>query len=177
MDYRVATVEDAETIASIHARSWVETYRGIFSDKYLDDEVWAERSASWLERLTNPMPNQHTLVAVENGDICGFICAFGNQHPQWGTFIDNLHVASAHQRQGIGIILMRMAAEWSMQTYPDNGMYLEVLEDNHGARGFYQRLGATHHETNLWQPPGGGDKVHDLLFVWESLKEWSASCR
>lgn len=177
MNYRPAKPDDAEAIATLHAQSWVDTYRGIFSDKYLDEEVWAERKLSWAERFADPASNQYVLVATEkdpseNEDIAGFICVFGNQHAQRGTFVDNLHVANAHQKKGIGKALMQMAAEWSMQTYADQGMYLEVLEGNHGARDFYARLGATHQETNLWQPPGGGAKVKDMIFIWERIEDF-----
>lgn len=181
MNYRVASPDDAEAIAKLHAQSWVDTYRGMMSDDYLDNEVWTERKSSWAERFTSPAPNQYVAVATEvdnSGaeDIAGFICAFGNHHDRWGTFVDNLHVADDHQSRGIGKAFMLMAAQWSMQTYPDNGMYLEVLEENHGARRFYKRLGATHQETNLWQPPGDGGKVKDMLFVWEKVEDFIAIC-
>ncbi|MGF1761717.1 GNAT family N-acetyltransferase [Photobacterium sagamiensis] len=170
MKYRIATLKDAEKIADLHARSWRESYRDIFPDSFLDKDVWDDRKACWLARLAKPKYNQHVVVVMDNDIICGFVCAFGNEDPNWGTFIDNLHVSRSYKGKGVGKSLMRMVAKWSMDNFPNEGLYLEVLEDNITARGFYDALGATHQETRLWQPPGSTRKVNDLLYVWKSIE-------
>lgn len=171
MNCRIATLNDSEQIAELHAQSWRESYRGIFPDSFLDKTVWTDRKNCWLERLTKPKPNQYVVVVIDNKTLIGFICAFGNQDPIWGTFIDNLHVSSSHKGQGIGKVLMHKVAKWSMENYPDDGIHLEVLEENSGARGFYESLGAIHHETRLWQPPSSTRKVNELLYIWKSLEQ------
>jgi GNAT superfamily N-acetyltransferase len=168
MLYRIANIDDLEALARLHAESWRNSYRGIFSDGFLDNEVWTDRKQSWTNRLSSPKFNQHVLVAIDNNEICGFICAFGDENIQWGTLIDNLHVLKIAQGRGIGKQLMYLIAQWADEAFEHKGMYLEVLEDNLNARHFYHRIGAKHQETNLWQPPGSNTKVNELLYVWES---------
>jgi ribosomal protein S18 acetylase RimI-like enzyme len=168
MQYRVANINDLENLAKLHAESWRKTYRGIFSDEFLDNDVWEERKSSWASRLSSPKNNQHVLIATDKNEICGFICAFGNESSKWGTFIDNLHVSKSVQGKGIGKQLMYLIAQWADELFEHKGVYLEVLEDNLNARSFYDRIGAKHQETNLWQPPGSNEKVNDLLYIWES---------
>ncbi|WP_028024144.1 GNAT family N-acetyltransferase [Enterovibrio calviensis] len=168
MQYRVAKINDLESLAKLHAESWRESYRGIFPDDFLDNDVWEERKNSWAKRLASPKSNQYVLLAIENNEVCGFICAFGNESSKWGTFIDNLHVAKSTKGKGVGKQLLHLTAKWADEAFEHKGVYLEVLEDNSAARGFYHRLGAKHQETNLWQPPGGNETVNDLLYVWES---------
>ena len=168
MQYRVANFNDIRDLAKLHAESWRDSYRGIFPDDFLDNEVWDEREKSWGSRLSSPKHNQRVLIATDNDEICGFVCAFGNESPKWGTFIDNLHVSKTAQGKGVGKQLMYLIAEWADQLFDHKGVYLEVLEGNLNARSFYHRIGAKHQETNLWQPPGSNETVNDLLYVWES---------
>lgn len=168
MHYRVANITDLENLAKLHAESWRESYRGIFSDKFLDKDVLEDRRNYWINRLSSPKKNQFVMIAVDNNGIAGFICAFGNESPTWGTFIENLHVSKSAQGRGIGKQLMYSAAKWADEIFDHKGVYLEVLEGNLNARNFYHCIGAKHQETNLWLPPGSNDKVNDLLYVWES---------
>lgn len=167
MDIRPAGREDAEAIARLHAESWRIAYRGIFRDEFLDGDVFADRSAVWRRRLSAPEKNQLVLVAEAQGELCGFVCAYGNEDSEYGTFIDNLHVRADRKRSGIGKRLMQAVAIWSRQNYPDSGIYLSVLEPNIPARRFYEALGATNAESRLWEPPGGGEVV-DLRYTWSA---------
>ncbi|MGJ8646471.1 MAG: GNAT family N-acetyltransferase [Marinomonas colpomeniae] len=168
MKYRVADIKDLEGLITLHADSWRESYRGIFSDQFLDNDVWEDRKQFWVNRLSTHKSNQYVLVAIDNDEICGVICALGNESAQWGTFIDSLHVSKSAQGKGIGKQLMYLMAKWADESFEHKGVYLEVLEDNSNARGFYHRIGAKHQETNLWQPPGSNDKLNDLLYVWKN---------
>ena len=170
MKYRVANINDLDRLAQLHAESWRASYRGIFPDKYLDNDVWDERKKYWANRLCSPKHNQCVFIAINNNEIVGFICAFGNESDKWGTFIDNLHVATTTQGKGIGKQLMYLVAQWADDSFDNKGVYLEVLEDNLKARKFYHSIGARHQETNLWQPPGGNKSVNDLLYVWDNTQ-------
>ena len=168
MQYRTAELSDLHDLSRLHAQSWRDTYRGIFTDHFLDNDVWQEREQVWLARLSEPKHNQKVLLAYDGNELCGFICAFGDESAQWGTFVDNLHVAKTAQGKGVGKQLLHMVANWADTLFTHKGLYLEVLEDNTNARDFYHRLGAKHQETNLWQPPGSDNKIKDLLYVWDN---------
>jgi len=171
MQFRIAHINDLESLAKLHAESWRESYRGIFPDNFLDNDVWEERRSFWEGRLSSPKENQRVLIATKDNQICGFICAFGNENSKWGTFVDNLHVSKSSQGNGVGKQLMYLIAKWADELFENKGLYLEVLEDNFNARSFYHRIGAKHQETNLWQPPGSDEKINDLLYVWESNQQ------
>lgn len=168
MQYRDANLNDVEALADLHAKSWRDSFRGIFADEFLDGGVWDDRRSVWSERLSTPKPNQRVIVASDHGEICGFICAYGNESLKWGTFIDNLHVSTEIQGRGVGKHLMYLIGKWIEESFDHKGIYLEVLEANLQARNFYHRIGARHEETNLWLPPGSHEKVNDLLYVWEN---------
>ena len=140
--YPTARPEDGERVAQLHADSWRRTYRGMFSDAYLDGDLDGERREVWLARLARPADNQFVCLAVTGAELAGFVCVFGADDPQWGSLIDNLHVARAHQKTGIGAALMGRAARWLERVYADRGVYLWVLEGNRAARRFYHALGA-----------------------------------
>ena len=83
MMYREAKNKDAEQLATVHANSWRSTYRGLFSDEFLNNGVFENRCSVWNERLNKPSNNQLVLVAEENNKIIGIICVYGNDDVQY----------------------------------------------------------------------------------------------
>lgn len=168
--FRSANPSDEAAIARLHAQSWQKHYRGIFSDDYLDREVVQERAAVWADRFANPQANRHIIVA-ENGDVlCGFACIEANEDPTFGSLLDNLHVSSEVQGQGIGVQLIQRAAQWAESAEPNCGFYLWVLEDNHSARKFYEAMGAINQETVPHENPGGNTSMV-CRYIWKECGE------
>jgi ribosomal protein S18 acetylase RimI-like enzyme len=165
IEYRSATPSDAEAVARLHAQSWRENYRGAFLDAFLDGDLPGERLRAWRERLDRPATNQFVQVAVGGTNLAGFICAYADHDPEWGSFIDNLHVAQAFKRSGVGSILMRQAAAWLVAQHPDRGIYLLVLEANLSARRFYERLGGTNAGVSTMETHGGA-MVRSCRYAW-----------
>jgi ribosomal protein S18 acetylase RimI-like enzyme len=169
MTFEPASTQDIERIAQLHAQSWKTAYRGILSDEYLDHRVEADRLTVWHERLTNPAPNQYTLVAEEGGELRGFVCAFGNKDERWGTYIDNLHVRPDLKGRGLGRQLMQQVAHWSAKTFAQPKIHLLVLEDNHPAKAFYDRVGGQCQETFTELGHDGLD-IRVCRYVWERFE-------
>jgi GNAT superfamily N-acetyltransferase len=163
--YRVATVDDVDGIAALHASSWRRTYRGSFPDAFLDGDLAAERRGVWRERLGRQRADQFVCVAVVEGQVAGFVCAYGGEDPRWGSLIDNLHVAPDHRREGVGCALMRRAGAWLASSYGGCGVYLWVLEANTGARRFYERVGALDAGTEEVENPSGAT-ARSCRYVW-----------
>lgn len=165
IEYRTAGPSDCEAVASLHAQSWRESYRGSFTDDFLDGDLVGERTRAWRERLDRPARNQLVQLAVEGDSLAGFVCVYGAHDPQWGSFVDNLHVAAAYKRRGVGSSLMRQAGAWLAERYPDRGAYLLVLEVNAPARRFYERLGGRNAEVSTMETHGGA-VVRSCRYTW-----------
>lgn len=162
---RVATIEDAEGVARLHADSWRRTYRGMMRDEFLDGDLVQERLSAWRERLQSPAPNQLIVVAEASGVIQGFICVFGDDDARWGSLIDNLHVRQEVQTKGIGRQLMREAAAWVTLNYPRCGLYLWVMQANDNAQRFYERLGGSNEGGEVRENAERG-AAHVFRYAW-----------
>ena len=176
IEYRPAKPPDSEAVAFLHAHSWRENYRGAFSDAFLDGDLPEERLRVWRERLGRPPGNQFVRLAVDGANLVGFVCAYGAHDLQWGSFVDNLHVATASKRNGIGSSLLRQAGAWLADRYPDLGVHLLVLEANSSARRFYERLGAQNAGISSMETHGGA-LVRSCRYTWPRAELLSASFR
>ena len=166
MHLRRATAADAAAIAALHAASWRHAYRGAMSDEYLAGDIVSDRNTVWSERLGHPNPSQYVVVAEASGQIVGFACAYAAEHLEWGSLLDNIHVAHSFHRKGIGALILRNVASWCVAVAPECPLYLWVLQTNARAQAFYQRLGAVNAGQDVWVPPGGG-AVARYRFAWE----------
>ena len=167
LNIRPAKLSDLSNIATLHAQSWRENYYPVLAEEYLASNIFAEREAVWQAGLSSPKPNQLVLVAEIDGDFCGFICAFGENHPKFGTIIDNLHVKAGSKGQGTGSHLLAATARWADKNYQQHDLYLEVLECNPKAMGFYQAKGAKHIASAIWQTPCNNQAV-EFIYSWGS---------
>ena len=163
--FRDATIADADTIAWLHTESWRRTYRGMMTDAFLDGGALENRRQVWHERLTTARADQCVRIAEDASSLIGFVCVFAGQDPVWGSYIDNLHVAYAHHRSGVGRALMQQAGQWLSGVRPDEGVYLWVMEANAPARAFYERLGAANAGTIDLTDPGGGH-APNCRYTW-----------
>ncbi len=168
MKFQDAGVADASRIAALHAASWRRAYRGMLSDDYLNGDILSERTKVWTDRLTTPKPKQRVLLAEIAGQLAGFACAFGSEDPSLGTLLDNLHVSHEFQRRGIGAKLMSEIASWCQAQFAGEGIFLWVLEPNWPARQFYEQLGATKVDEDVWSSPDGGS-LTSLCYAWNDL--------
>lgn len=169
IQYRVAELEDALNIALLHARSWQRYYRGIWDDAFLDGPVLENRKQTWTKRLSKPADNQFIMLAESSDELVGFVCMYADEDAQYGALLDNLHVSSTLQGQGIGKALMQQAAAWLYERNPRAIFYLWVLKGNEAAQQFYNHLGGENKELVSIQNPDGN--FNDCYrYVWRDLK-------
>ncbi|GAA1677724.1 hypothetical protein GCM10009745_21480 [Kribbella yunnanensis] len=150
----MATVDDAEQVAALHADSWRRHYRGAYADTFLDGDIESDRRKVWTERLAVPAHTE-TMLAEESGQLIGFVHVMLDKDPLWGSLVDNLHVSTARRGSGIGGRLLRHAASAVEQRAASRAMYLWVLEQNFAAQGFYRANGGEAVGSAPVPPPGG----------------------
>jgi GNAT superfamily N-acetyltransferase len=164
-----AVADDADDIAALHAASWRATYRGILPDDFLDRQALDNRLRTWRQRMGTPPPTQIVLKAVDASGLCGFACLFLDADQQWGTLLDNLHVAPGRTGTGIGWFLLDASFARLRQERPEAPwLHLWVFEANAGARRFYECHGAdaVERETVEVLP---GISVPAVRYVWRAL--------
>lgn len=164
IEFRQASPADATTIAQLHALSWQSTYRGIFTDRYLDGPVFADRHQHWHSRL-HAQPAPYVLLAHSQGIPSGFVCVVLDADPHWGALIDNLHVHPNAKGSGLGRHLLHRAFEWIERQRPGSAAHLWVYEQNKTARGFYEHLGGTRNE-QVMETFTDGSTALALRYVW-----------
>jgi hypothetical protein len=175
--FRAAGPGDTRATAALHADSWQRHYRGAFSAAFLDEEVPGFLLDQWTGRLAAPGPGDRTIVAEfnrENGDaglVVGLAHTVLDDHPAYGALLDNLHVRYGLKRQGVGTRLLSLTARAVLADRPGSGLYLWVLEQNAGARAFYDARGGTCVESREVLPPGGdparlNGKPKGLRYAW-----------
>jgi ribosomal protein S18 acetylase RimI-like enzyme len=173
---REAFGDDVTAVAELHADSWRRNYRGIFSDEYLRTRVLDDRNGVWADRLLHHTdPQRYVLLAHAGSQLAGFICVYANEHPRLGSLIDNLHVAAAHQRRGVGRQLMRAAAQWLDKRFGDIAVYLDVLEGNRRAVSFYEALQGRR-QGPFQTVAADGTTVSSYHMIWENPAALVAGC-
>jgi ribosomal protein S18 acetylase RimI-like enzyme len=168
MVFRNGTLNDVERIANLHAVSWQQNYRESFSADFLDKKAHADRLHIWQGRFANFSKNQYLLLSEEEGKLLGFICAFFNQDKMFGTYLDNLHVASNAQGKGVGTKLMVALAKEIQRRNNEMGFYLWVLKTNKSAISFYERLGGSAIET-IEADDIGDTTFFKIRYVWKDV--------
>lgn len=170
ISYRFAAAEDAPAVADLHADSWRRHYRGAYSDAFLDGDVRSYQLTTWKNRLNTRDGTTATILAEQGADLIGFVHVVFDDDHEWGSLIDNLHVAYTCKRAGIGSRLMSNAARVILEHGP-GGLYLWVLEQNADAQAFYTARGGEISERRPVPPPGGvpgrlNGAPYGLRYVW-----------
>lgn len=168
--WRLAADADAAVIAAIHVASWRDAYSSILDANFLAGPVLADRLALWSARLAAPPTGQIVQIAeASNGAALGFICAYRDQDPQWGSLVDNLHVLPAMRGRRIGERLLRSAVKQLELEGSQAGFHLWVFEANDRALRFYSRLGGQVVERDVSRIPAANRKTV-LRVHWATLK-------
>lgn len=131
-----------DTIAAIHTLSWQHTYAGLLPADYLMHQASAERRATWRARLLEgaEAPLEISLARID-GAPAGFSCLMPASEPEYGVYLDNLHVLPAFQGYSLGKRLLAQCAARVTEGWPGRPLFLYVLDGNTQAREFYRRIG------------------------------------
>ncbi|MEM6699765.1 MAG: GNAT family N-acetyltransferase [Bacteroidota bacterium] len=163
---RTVNQNEVEHIAAIHTESWQLHYRGILSDRYLDEIAPKERLELWQKRFQQTNENQRIFVVEKAGEICGFACNYLDKDTKWGTLLDNLHVLKKWQGYGLGKRLLQQSITWSKHLRPEASLYLWVYTQNTDAINFYLHNGGKNVEETIVDNPDGSQAAVYRI-VWK----------
>ena len=138
---RLATRDDATLLGQMHARSWQSTYRGIMADDFLAHRVYAERDAHWQEKMLDWDESHGAIwIALRDGEPIAFASVLDDREPQYGVYLDHLHVMPESKGSGAGTLLVNAAEAWARERGVRQ-MHLLAWEANLPARGFCEHRG------------------------------------
>ncbi|MDQ0427520.1 ribosomal protein S18 acetylase RimI-like enzyme [Planomicrobium stackebrandtii] len=168
MHIRKALVEDASAIAKVHVDSWRTTYKGIFSNSYLDSLSYEKRTALWENNIGKK--DDYVVVAeTDSGDIIGFGTASKrdtNTVDRSGD-LTSIYLLEEYQGQGIGKMLLKeLFLHFKKLGY--KRIFVEVLEDNK-TRYFYEHYGAK--LVNTVQLNWDEKILNELIYEWDDLND------
>ncbi|CAH8246548.1 GNAT family N-acetyltransferase [Paenibacillus melissococcoides] len=168
MRIRTAFANDAAAIARVHVDSWLTTYSGLVSEKYLQSLSVERRKLMWDSILEQLPPDQTLIVAeTEEQGIVGFLHAGNSREPEMGYDYEIYAVYLSAEVQGRGLgrkLFGRMEAE--MRARGRTSLHLWVLEGN-PAIAFYEKMGARARHTKEIQ---FGDNRHtEIGMVWDQM--------
>jgi len=137
---RPMTISDIARVAEIDVFAWRSSYRGIFSDNFLFNEMLvAKRIEFFANRLDSSAAEGYV---YDDGIIKGYLmigpCEDKDEISSfevWGLYIDPFM-----QRQGIGEALMNFCEEKARQRGYSK-ICLWTLEKNAVGRAFYESRG------------------------------------
>lgn len=138
MEIRLATLKDVEKISRIYALSWKEGYKGIISEKYLEDL----KEDYWVPFFTQGIQEESISVKLllDGARPIGCI-AYGvareSAYEGWGE-IYAVYLLPNYYDRGLGGLLIREAIQEFRKAH-NKGVYLWVLEENKRARRFYEK--------------------------------------
>ena len=168
MTVRVATPADAGSIARVHIDSWRTTYAGVVPAEYLANLSYERRESRWYETLTANQPAECIFVAEEGGNVVGFASG-GPERDGDVTYRGELYTVyllEEHQNRGLGRRLVSAVAQ-RLLADGFSSMLVWVLEDNHGARRFYESLGGV--LVGRKTVAIGGSDLVEVSYGWKDI--------
>ena len=152
-------MSDADALGPMHVEAWRAAYSGMMPDDFLASLDPAARTARWRERLSAPVSDRRTFVALdETNALVGFV-SVGPARGEGDGELYAINVAPRAWGTGAGTALLARAVE-ALRGFGHREAILWVLRQNARARRFYEREG--------WEPCGERrDTVAENGFAFE----------
>ena len=162
LDFRLARDADRPAIAALQTASWATAYAPYMTAE-ARDSLPQHFGTKWRDHASGP--GDLVAVAVSGSEVVG-VAAFLEADPM---YLDNLHVRPDLKGQQIGRRLLAFCADRLI----DRGVAraeLTVIEDNHAARHFYERMGGqivAREKDDVM-----GSPVDVLRLRWDDIAVW-----
>ncbi|MDS0298211.1 GNAT family N-acetyltransferase [Halogeometricum sp. S1BR25-6] len=161
MDLRDATTDDVAQIRSVAEQSMTSSYGHAIDEATIDEAVeeWYDADA-----VGDALEEEESVfvVAVDDGEVVGFVQAYVSTGQVVVGEIDWLHVLPEHRGEGIGTQLLKRVE----QVLSDRGVDLiegRVLTDNEAGADFYAEQG--YEEASERTIGIGGEEFDEVEYV------------
>ncbi len=132
---RVATQEDVDAMAYVHATSWQETYRNLLEDSVISSFNVDHRKKMWAKFLNGSTNSQRAYVAIVADRIVG-IASWVEKDEQ--VELLTLYILKEFQQNGLGTSLFRQVEHDVL--VKEKPLITWVLSSNK-ATAFYEKMG------------------------------------
>jgi GNAT superfamily N-acetyltransferase len=134
---RLATPDDAPTIAEIQVETWRAAYVGVMPQEILDGLDVEESGRNWERWIS--WENSAQFLAERSGAGVGFASVGPCRHEEGTGEVYAIYVRPEAWGTGSGWALMDAAVAWLADRWQE--AILWVAEENPRARSFYERYG------------------------------------
>ncbi len=164
---REATELDAYGIARVHVDTWKTTYKGIVSDKFLNELSYNKREEMWSKFVHDSAKNKKYIFVAEdvNDGIIGFSTC-GMERESDNKSIGELYaiyILKEYQNKGIGKLLFNTVKE-KLKELKFSSIFIWVLESNDQACRFYEAIGGK--KLRDQEIVIGGDTLREVAYGW-----------
>ncbi len=151
--------DDFAAVGFIYEISWKHTYKDILPKGYLESLCGEQ----WAVRLTHT--GRHSLVVEVDGKVIGTSSYGASRTPEYFGMgeVYSMYLLPEHMGKGYGKQLM-MAVLAGLKAIGYDEIFLWVLEENVGARRFYEKMGFSPSGT-VKDETIGGSAVREVLYT------------
>lgn len=141
---RIATPEDAPTIADLARETFVETFGHLYPPGDLADFLESSYALDTV-RAQIADPAQRWLIAEANGQAAGYSqagpCSLPHPdvRPTHGE-LKRIYLRADAKGTGLGRELMRRTLDWIEQNF-EGPLWIGVWSENHRAQALYRKFG------------------------------------
>lgn len=168
LEIRLATKEDADEVGRVHVLASRATYRGIYTDEYLEALCPRERAYRWREEgkghLALDNPEFAVFVAFEGDRIIGF-ADIGPSDSTVQAELYALYVDPEYIGKGVGKALFQASVQHA-EMHGFKAVSAQVLSGNVLARAFYERMGGAALRETERMVEAGGTLAPVLTYYW-----------
>ena len=166
---RIATMDDALSVATVRHHAWQETYRGIVHDSFLDEMTIEESHKRWKQILSHKDESLFNAVIFTNENrIVGFVS--GGKSRTAEIKVDGeiyaLYLLKEFHGLGLGKKLFQYGVKQLMQIGCQS-FCVFVLTEN-PALHFYNKFSPDIEETDSVDI--GGVDYDETVFGWSAIK-------
>ncbi len=163
---RQIKTEELPQIGAIGCTNWLEVYRGLVSEDFLQSITPQSRTQYYRNHLSHK-GSDILVETAPNGIVIAFAAYLPDKEVENCLLLDSLHVHPNYRGTGIGTKLIHAVKEKARRTGYQK-LSICVVKGNHKARELYTKLGAVHYD---FHPSGafGTEYILSEKLLWKSV--------